>query len=416
MQLGGGDYSLFFCQRQRDLTIPKSSEEIAAKLYGHSLFMNHFLGPILILLLASCSGVERVPYTPDTLDASGPKLAPASRFWADSSVEVQRRAFSKVKAGSDGRIDVLALSGGGPDGAFGAGVLSGWTETGNRPFPEIVTGVSIGAIIAPIAFLGPDYDKILSEMSHPGRNGFRLSVSPSAVSGIRGLFQTKNIQAFVETIITKQVISEIVKEHDNGRRLYVATANIDAQRMSIWDIGAIASADPSNSREIIVEIIVAAASIPAAFPAQAIRTSSDTGDIIELHADAGTIAQVWIPDPVLIGQATGRTGAVWALMNISLEPDFKMGTGSAANSSKRAIGSIFKAATHSELRRSWSRSDQAGYQFRLAYIRPGWPEADNLLSFDAERMKEVFEFAWEKTVQKEMWIDNVPAAYTMPRF
>jgi hypothetical protein len=165
---------------------------------------------------------------------------------------------------------------------------------------------------------------------------------------------------------------------------------------------------------MVVDILVAAASIPAAFPAQPIKTSSDSGEIIELHVDAGTISQIWIPDPVLIRHATGQTGTVWALMNISLEPEFKINTGSAADFSKRAIGSIFKAATHSELRRSWKRSKEAGYQFRLAYIRPGWPEAENLLSFDSERMTEVFEFAFEKTIQNEMWTDKIPPAYTMP--
>lgn len=375
-----------------------------------------FLGLALILFLTSCIGLDRADYTPDALDMSGPALAPAARFWADSPVSIQEKVFSQVKPGSDGRIDVLALSGGGPDGAFGAGVLSGWTETGTRPVPEIVTGVSIGAIIAPIAFLGPKYDNVLSAMSNADKKGFRLSVSPSAVAGIRGVFKSDNIRTFVESIVTEKVVVEIGKAHDQGRRLFIATANIDAQRMAIWNIGEISKAEPLNARELIVDIIVAAASIPAAFPAQAIKTFSTNGEIVELHVDAGTIAQIWIPDPSLIRQATGKTGTIWALLNISLEPEFEISTGRAANVSKRTIGSIFKAATHSELRRSLDRSKQAGYQFRIAYIRPGWPEAKNLLSFSPERMKEVFEFARAKTVQNEMWINTIPPAYTMPRF
>jgi predicted acylesterase/phospholipase RssA len=51
----------------------------------------------------------------------------------------------------------LALSGGGPDGAFGAGVLRAWTESGTRPEFDIVSGISTGAIIAPFAYLGFDY-------------------------------------------------------------------------------------------------------------------------------------------------------------------------------------------------------------------------------------------------------------------
>ncbi|MEI6863264.1 MAG: patatin-like phospholipase family protein, partial [Candidatus Omnitrophota bacterium] len=51
-------------------------------------------------------------------------------------------------------VNLLAISGGGAGGAFGAGLLCGWTEAGNRPEFHVVTGVSTGAMSAPAAFLG----------------------------------------------------------------------------------------------------------------------------------------------------------------------------------------------------------------------------------------------------------------------
>ncbi len=374
-----------------------------------------FLLPgVLAFALAACGGHDRLPYTSQDLDAAGPVSDPSARFWADSPVAVQTRAFSEVVPGADGRIDILALSGGGPDGAFGAGLLSGWTQTGTRPVPEIVTGVSIGAIIAPLAFLGPRYDPMLAALSGADVDGFKLAVSPRSLAGGKGVFSARKIEAFVQQVVTDDVVTELAAAHREGRRLYVATANIDAQRMAIWDLGAIAASNAESPREAIVEIIVAAASIPAAFRAQPIRTTSNGTELVEMHVDAGTIAQIWIPDPITVWNATGRSGTVWAVMNISLEPEFKLNSGRAADLSKQAIGSIFKSAAHSELRRAQARSRQAGYRFNLAYIREGWPEADNVLSFDPARMEEVFEVGFDRTTQGQVWTNTVPSAYTSP--
>ncbi len=364
--------------------------------------------------LNACGTPDRVPYTAQDLDGAGPVSAPSARFWADSPTAVQARAFSEVAPGADGRIDILALSGGGPDGAFGAGLLSGWTKTGERPVPEIVTGVSIGAVIAPIAFLGPRYDHMLAALSKAEADGFKLAVSPVSLAGVSGVFSARKVEAFVSQVVTEEVVEDIAAAHRDGRRLYVATANIDAQRMAIWDLGAIAASGSGNPREAIVEIIVAATSIPAAFPAQPIRTSSNGKELIELHVDGGTIAQIWIPDPVIVRNATGRSGSVWAVMNISLEPEFKLSSGRAADLSKQAIGSVFKSAAYSELTKAQARSAQAGYRFNLAYIRQGWPEAENVLSFDPAHMERVFEYAFEKTTSKQVWTRTIPPAYTSP--
>ena len=58
----------------------------------------------------------------------------------------------------------LVVSSGGVDGAFGAGLLVGWTAAGTRPEFQIVTGVSTGATIATLAFLGPEYDDSLRQV------------------------------------------------------------------------------------------------------------------------------------------------------------------------------------------------------------------------------------------------------------
>ena len=60
--------------------------------------------------------------------------------------------------------NILALSGGGANGAFGAGFLCGWTQAGTRPKFKIVTGISTGTIIATLAFLGTEYNEVLKDI------------------------------------------------------------------------------------------------------------------------------------------------------------------------------------------------------------------------------------------------------------
>ena len=89
-----------------------------------------------------------------------------ARWWSDDTPpfveEWLRLSPSEVKAKYPqyvGRVhNYLAISGGGANGAFGAGLLVGWTEAGTRPEFDFVTGISTGALIAPFAFLGPAYD------------------------------------------------------------------------------------------------------------------------------------------------------------------------------------------------------------------------------------------------------------------
>jgi predicted acylesterase/phospholipase RssA len=161
-------------------------------------------------------------------------------------------------------VETLALSGGGPDGAFAAGLLAGWTEASDRPEFEIVTGVSVGALIAPFAFLGPNRDAELSSLMTGIRTedvlDFRFF---GALRGALGVADPAPLRRRLSAVVDNAMLADIARAHRDGRRLLVVTTNIDAARPVLWDMGAIAEA---GARQLFLDVLLASASIPGAFP------------------------------------------------------------------------------------------------------------------------------------------------------
>jgi len=188
------------------------------------------------LALQGCATIHREPFTEaQQVDATIPGI-PAARFWADAPDAA--RQMSPSFAGAQGEKTMLALSGGTDNGAYGAGLLNGWTQAGTRPEFTIVTGVSTGALIAPFAFLGADQDATLERLFttisakdiYRGRFALAIPASPSAAS-------TEPLARLITSVMTDSLIDRIGREHVRGRRLFVGTANLDAQRMVIWNMG-----------------------------------------------------------------------------------------------------------------------------------------------------------------------------------
>jgi predicted acylesterase/phospholipase RssA len=177
-----------------------------------------------------------------------PMGIPAVRTWADEPLSLLRLQVAQLPALNEGHeFSVLALSGGGEHGAFGAGLLNGWSESGRRPSFSIVTGISTGALMAPFAFLGSAYDQRLkalyTDMSFHGI----LSGSPLMGFFGEGLYNTRPLQRIVARQVDQTMLADIAAAHRQGRRLFVVTTNLDAQRPVLWNMGAIAaSGDPGR--------------------------------------------------------------------------------------------------------------------------------------------------------------------------
>jgi len=229
------------------------------------------------------------------------------RFWAD---EVPRDPISEIKRRTahippiaryakrlDGRpvVETLALSGGGSDGAFGAGVLAGWTKRGDRPEFQVVTGVSAGAIIAPFAFLGPSEDDKL----HTIWTQYKQDevVTPEIFSGLFGgpaLASTEPLENLIAQYIDRDFLDRIAAQYKRGRILMVLTTNLDAQRPVVWNMGEIALNRSPAATDLFRKVILASAAIPAAFPPVKIEVEADGKIYDELHVDGGTTREVFV--------------------------------------------------------------------------------------------------------------------------
>lgn len=223
-----------------------------------------------------------------------------------------------------GEFNVLAISGGAAGGAYGAGVLVGLSEAGRRPPFTIVTGVSTGALIAPLAFLGPDWDHRLTEAYTGGYAAAQLGLT--AISGgLRaGLLSAQSLDGLIGPFVDERLLEAIAAEHRTGRRLLVATTDLDSGRPAIWDMGAIALRGGPAAVEMFRLVLAASASLPGLFPPRLIRCESDGELFDELHVDGGVTTPLFIlPEAMLRWRRAGRrmrSGSVYALINTIIDP------------------------------------------------------------------------------------------------
>ena len=180
--------------------------------------------------------------------------------------------------------DYLSISGGGANGAFGAGLLKGWSESGNRPEMTIVTGISTGALIAPFAFLGSELELLYTTMSTS-----ELIKKRSLIAGLTSdaLADTSPMRELLLKHVDEEIIEKIAQEHTRGRRLLIGTTNLDAKRPVIWNIGAIAAVGTDESAQLIRDVMLASASIPGVFPPVRLKVQVGTQEYDELHVDGG---------------------------------------------------------------------------------------------------------------------------------
>src|SRR5262245_15085295 len=259
-------------------------------LQGGSLF-----GLIAVLgaLICGCASLERLPAVTyaqakqaDILDI------PDARFYVSETKQILDLA---VKAGQRRNLTrgvsttrhFLAISGGGDDGAFGAGLLAGWSDRGNRPEFDVVTGVSTGALSAPFAFLGRAYDPQLKAVYTESSAGDIFEKRAPLFGAIAGDALTDNapLRSMISRRLDETMVRRIAEEYKKGRLLFILTTNLDQGRPVIWNIGAIASSNDPKARELIVEVLLASTSIPVVFPPVMLDVTIGGERYQEMHVD-----------------------------------------------------------------------------------------------------------------------------------
>ncbi|MEL6282550.1 MAG: patatin-like phospholipase family protein [Pseudomonadota bacterium] len=364
---------------------------------------------VMLSVLAGCStSITRTPLEPELYFKARVPDYPDARFFGDKPLP--DHAFD-VELWKQFRLDVLKrvagpgqplqahlllLSGGGADGAFGAGVLNGWTAFGDRPEFEIVTGVSIGALMAPFAFLGADYDAPLRDM-FLSRNGIddiiRLRVF-EALTGALAVGDSTPLAKLIEQYVDDPLLDAIAAEHRKGRRLFVGTTNLDARRPIVWNMGAIAASSSPNRLALFRDVLRASSAVPGLSQPVFINVELDGRIYQEMHVDGGVMHSLFLAVPTVTEEmrlATfgDITPTMWIIQNNKLRASY-----GPAEASLRGILSD----TVSELIRAQSRGDQARLYFiaereRFNYRLAAVPRSFNMPGgddFDPEYMRTLY--------------------------
>jgi hypothetical protein len=324
---------------------------------------------------------ERAPFTAQDEDAAVIPGIPDARVWGDSD-----SAFARLLPQASGPW--LAISGGGSDGAYGAGVLTGWSEAGTRPEFAVVTGVSIGALIAPFAFLGPRYDEELH------KNFTTIGAADIFEDRMTrdSLFDYWPLKRIIEQRVTPAMLAEIAAEHARGRRLLVATTNLDAGRRVIWNMGAIA-AHGEQGLKLFRDILLASSSIPGFFSPVPIEVEANGKKFQELHGDGTLTAPFFVvPESMLSPRSTTRPpfSQLYVLINSKLGPEFKMPDRNVAGVLGRSIGVALTSALRAEVMLVYIGAQRHGIALRMAPVDPTFDHPSRG-PFDGKYMQALYE-------------------------
>jgi len=356
-------------------------------------------------LLASCGSLKvRVPVPEkETAQAQIPGIPnvrvvvhPFTADWSmlDGSFEGCVRRL----AGPERTVTLLSLSGGGSNGAYGAGLLKGWTEKGDRPEFDIVTGISTGALIAPFAFLGSAYDAEL-EVAYTTVSDKDIFEELSIFGIMRrrdAVSRTEPMAALINKQMDDAKLEKIAAEHRKGRRLYVGTTLMDSQHLAVWDMGAIACSTHPDAPGLFRRVLQASASIPVAFPPVYIDVESGGQKYDEMHSDGGCMTQVFGASFLARVMALAKCirGSLYLIRNAHLDPDWVKVEPKLSSIATRAMGTMIMTQGWGDLYRAYSMALAGRFTFNLAYI-PAEFDADREGEFDKAYMRKLFDIGWQ---------------------
>ncbi len=373
--------------------------------------------PRLILLvvavfLSACGSIPRDPAP--LSDLSNPEVPGAvnARLWADSTPENIEDVIALIEkqrsaSGLIGDHDVLSLSGGGENGAFSAGILAAWSASGTRPEFRVVLGVSTGALAAPFAFLGPDYDDELrrlyggleTDQIFELRNIF--SILPNA-----SINSSEPLKRLIEEYVTDEFLAKIAREHQRGRRLIVQTVSLDAQRPVIWDLGTIASSGAPRSKEVFRDVLLASAAIPGVFPPVLIEVDTPNGVRDELHVDGGVFSQsIFVPGWRLPTETTG-TPTLYAILNSKITPQPEITETRITSIMSRSIATLVKSQGLNDLRLAYERSPDPS-TFNATWIGEDFTASSDE-PFDPVYMRALYDYGYERFQSGDIWEGRPP--------
>lgn len=340
---------------------------------------------VLALTLAACV-------------AARPKEAPAIRTLQPmeavdaNATSAQVFNVARPQKEDDGVHTVLALSAGGADGAYGAGVLTGWSKNGSRPKFDVVTGVSTGALMAVLAFLGPEYDGML-ESFYTTQTNDKIYTKGAGLLG-ESLYDNGPLKEQISAFVTQAVLDRIAEEHAKGRRLYVATTNLDAGVLVVWDMGEIANGGRTDDVQHFQKVLRASAAVPAYFPPVYIKPQRGI-QLRQSHVDGG------VKEPVLVKGFMFPEGRgkkeLYMIINgntTRLNASSPV-SGKAMDIAKKSIVELMRQLQNDALYRDYVLAQNTGASFYMTQIPDNIPLSEEGLNFDQERMKRLYDAGYQ---------------------
>jgi predicted acylesterase/phospholipase RssA len=339
------------------------------------------------LALAGCAIVPERTAVPAVLAAGA--IVPGMsnvRLWGDApfAPALLQAEIPNLKAKYQARADagtardssnLLAISGGADDGAFGAGLLVGWTQRGDRPEFDLVTGVSAGALIAPFAFLGRDFDRQLAGLftSYGADNIYQANVLAGLFGG-SAIADSAPLAQLINQYVDRRFLRRVAEERAKGRFLLIGTTNLDAQRPVYWDMGKIAQSRDPRAPELFRRVLLASASFPGIFPPVHIPVEAGGHRYEEMHVDCGTTRDVFFTVADFsfrdFDKAIGRKihRRLWIIRNGKIEPEYKITRDSTFVIAQRSLETLSKSRGIGDLTRMYRAARADGIDYNLAAI------------------------------------------------
>jgi predicted acylesterase/phospholipase RssA len=384
-----------------------------------------FFPAIIIAFTEGCTILPRLPAVPaDSTQLATISSISGARYWPNidtapmeqSGNESVHREMSTLERPIN-QLPIayyLAISGGGDSGAFGAGLLVGWTDSGTRPEFKVVTGISAGALIAPFAFLGPQYDSVLRTVS--------LSLDSGDLFHRRGWLHALTGDAFADNTplarvvaryIDQPLMAAVAKEYAKGRLLLIGTTDLDANQTVVWNMGEIASSNDLRSLKLFRQVILASTSIPGVFPPVMIDVEVSGHRYQEMHVDGGVINQVFLfpmslmQDLKLQRSFDTRERQVFLIRNSRIDPHWQPVARHSTEVALRALDALIEEQGINDIYRLQVTAQEHGEHLHIAYIEQSfsYPHAK---AFAHDYMSHLFEYSYRLAVDGYPWHDKLP--------
>jgi hypothetical protein len=369
------------------------------------------IGSLVALFLTGCvSAPERElslepPYYAALPNGFNPlipdQLSPAYELYG-TGVE---QGFTRYLERKHGRaLNQLSLSGGGQNGAFGAGFLVGWQETGGRPLFDEVGGVSTGALLATHALLGtPADDAVLEEMY--------TSVTKDDIYKNYGIFDilsrrahslkdTAPLEALIAKHLTAETLERVAAAYDENRHIWVGTTNVDYDQTWIWDMGRIAK---DGRLQLYRDVLLASASFPVVFPPVEIDGHLFVDGAARSNLIVAGTTGIRRPEPPPYGP-----GNFYVIDNGKIENPPEALRKALGEIAATTISVMMNTSMKAALLRTYFGARLDGYNFKMVAIPPEVAIGKDPLAFNPEQMRAAFDAGRALAKQPEPWSDTPP--------